>query len=209
MTGPRSDVLAWIGSDVVDADGQKIGTVEDVYLDNDTGEPEWLAVKTGLFGSRQSFVPLRGASASDRGIQVPYGKEAVKGAPQVDPDGDLDPAEEDRLYRHYESPGLAAGADGDRDGDGADDGVVQREPVPVSPVGGTEGPDAGAGAAEQAPSAVPVPMPATEPTPPPFDVEQVEGTDAPRRDEPVGEGGERRRRVRRYVIERVVVEDDI
>jgi uncharacterized protein (TIGR02271 family) len=86
---------------VVGTDGTKIGGVGQVYADDDNGQPNWVTVKTGLFGTRESFVPLEGARVEGDDIVVPYTKDQVKDAPGVDPDGHLDPAEEDRLYQHY------------------------------------------------------------------------------------------------------------
>ena len=56
---------------------------------------------TGMFGTKQSFVPIEGATTSDDGIRVPFEKATVKDAPKVEPDGALSPQEEDELYRHY------------------------------------------------------------------------------------------------------------
>jgi uncharacterized protein (TIGR02271 family) len=95
------ELTSWRGREVRDSDGNKIGSVEEVYLDDQTGKPEWLAVKTGLFGSKQSFVPIEGASPSGDAISVSYAKDQVKDAPGVDPDGELSQDEERRLYRHY------------------------------------------------------------------------------------------------------------
>ncbi|WP_305784462.1 PRC and DUF2382 domain-containing protein [Symbioplanes lichenis] len=97
----RTDISQLYGRDVYGRDGDKIGSVDDVYLEARTGEPEWLAVKTGLFGLKQSFVPLRGADISADRVQVPFAKEQVKDAPRIDPDGQLSHQEEDDLYRHY------------------------------------------------------------------------------------------------------------
>ena len=58
----QQDVRAWRGLNLVDRDGDKIGKIEDVYLDRSSGEPEWVAVKTGLFGTNVSFVPIGDAS---------------------------------------------------------------------------------------------------------------------------------------------------
>jgi uncharacterized protein (TIGR02271 family) len=97
----REDTLTWRGQDIVDRDGDKIGTVEEIYLDAETDEPEWALVTTGMFGSKQSFVPLREASHDDDGVRVPYEKAQVKDAPTVEPDGELSKPEEAELYRHY------------------------------------------------------------------------------------------------------------
>jgi uncharacterized protein (TIGR02271 family) len=86
---------------LIDADGDKVGAIEDIYLDQETDEPEWVAVKTGLLGSRLSFVPLGEATQEGEDIRVPYDKDHIKGAPNVDPDGQLSQAEETELYRYY------------------------------------------------------------------------------------------------------------
>ena len=96
------DVQTWRGMKVVDADGDKIGTIEDVYLDRQTGEPEWATVKTGVFGLKKSFVPIRDAEVTDDNeVRVPVQKEQVKDAPRVDPEGELSPDEERQLWEHY------------------------------------------------------------------------------------------------------------
>jgi uncharacterized protein (TIGR02271 family) len=97
----EQDVRTWRGHTLVDRDGDKIGKIEDVYLDRGTGEPEWVAVKTGLFGSNVSFVPIEGATQQGDDVQVAYEKDLVKDAPNIDPDGELSPEEERRLYQHY------------------------------------------------------------------------------------------------------------
>jgi uncharacterized protein (TIGR02271 family) len=98
----QHDVRAWIGHTVVDRDGDKVGKVQDVYLDRHSEEPEWLAVKTGLFGSNVSFVPVQNATtAEDDTIRVEHEKDRIKDAPNVDPDGELSTDEERRLYEHY------------------------------------------------------------------------------------------------------------
>jgi uncharacterized protein (TIGR02271 family) len=95
------DLQAWHGRNLIDRDGDKIGSIENVYLDEETGRPEWLTVKTGLFGSRESFVPTAEARAEGDSVRVPYEKAQVKDAPNVDADGALSQEEEGRLYRHY------------------------------------------------------------------------------------------------------------
>jgi uncharacterized protein (TIGR02271 family) len=90
-----------IGRTLFDADGDRIGKIQDVYLDDQTGQPEWFAVSTGWFGSRISFVPIQGASSEDDDLAVPYSKNQVKEAPNAEPDGRLTQEEEARLYSHY------------------------------------------------------------------------------------------------------------
>ncbi|HEV2059821.1 MAG TPA: PRC-barrel domain-containing protein, partial [Solirubrobacteraceae bacterium] len=65
------DLQNWPGETLYDGDGSKIGEITEIYVDRATGEPAWLAVKTGLFGSNVSFVPLREAARAEDGIRVP------------------------------------------------------------------------------------------------------------------------------------------
>jgi uncharacterized protein (TIGR02271 family) len=97
----NDQLLQQRGQDLYDSNGDKIGKIEEIYLDSDSGRPEWALVNTGLFGTKSSFVPLRDASDSGDGVTVPYDKAQVKDAPTMDADGDLSPAEEDELYRYY------------------------------------------------------------------------------------------------------------
>ncbi len=89
-----------IGSTAHGADG-KLGTVGEVYLDDETGRPEWATVRTGLFGTKEAFVPLAQADLTGDDLRVPYDKETVKNAPHIGTDGHLSPAEESELYRYY------------------------------------------------------------------------------------------------------------
>ncbi len=89
-----------IGSTAHGADG-KLGTVGEVYLDDETGRPEWATVRTGMFGTKESFVPLADADLSGSDLRLPYDKDKVKHAPQIDTDGHLSPTEEAELYRYY------------------------------------------------------------------------------------------------------------
>src|SRR3954469_20906859 len=101
MAQTRDDVLSWRGQTMFDNDGDKIGKVDEIYLDQQTDEPEWAVVTTGLFGTKQSFVPISDATATGDGVRVPYEKSQVKDAPRIDPDGALSHEEEGELYRHY------------------------------------------------------------------------------------------------------------
>jgi uncharacterized protein (TIGR02271 family) len=98
------NITAFRGRDAIDANGEKIGSIDEIYEDTETGKPEWLAVKTGLFGSKVSFIPLAEASESTDGIRVPYTKSQVKDAPNADADNGLSQEEERRLYSHYGLP---------------------------------------------------------------------------------------------------------
>ena len=94
-------VDTWRGRTLLDRDGGRIGTIDAIYLDDRTGEPEWALVNTGLFGTKSSFVPLAQAFQSDLDVLVPYDKQLVEDAPRVDPDQHLSEAEERQLWQHY------------------------------------------------------------------------------------------------------------
>jgi len=100
-------------STVFATDGDKIGSVGQVYLDDVTNEPTFVTVKTGLFGARETFVPLQQAQITADGITVPFEKSFVKDAPNVDADGSLTPEEEQRIYEYYSMEYSAADYDGD------------------------------------------------------------------------------------------------
>jgi uncharacterized protein (TIGR02271 family) len=97
-----TEVYDWRGRTVVDRDGDKIGTLDEIYLDSQTNEPEWALVHTGLFGTKSSFVPLEGAAPAGEDVRVAYAKDQVKDAPSIDADGALSREEESELYRHYD-----------------------------------------------------------------------------------------------------------
>ena len=94
-------IRTWQGRTMVDRDGGRIGPIDAIYLDDQTGEPEWALVTTGLFGTKSSFVPLAQATQTGEEVRVPYDKQLVKDAPRVDPDQHLSEAEERQLWRHY------------------------------------------------------------------------------------------------------------
>jgi uncharacterized protein (TIGR02271 family) len=102
MTISENDISTVLDQTAYGSDGDKIGTVGQVYLDDRTGRPEWVTVTTGLFGTKQSFVPVAEADVSGDGLRLPYDKDKVKGAPQVEPEqGHLSEDEEAELYRYY------------------------------------------------------------------------------------------------------------
>jgi uncharacterized protein (TIGR02271 family) len=87
---------------VVDPRGEKIGSVKQVWLDGQTGDPVWASVHTGMFGMKESFVPLQRAELQNDQVQVPVAKEKVKDAPKIDAAGDrMSEAEQAALYQHY------------------------------------------------------------------------------------------------------------
>ena len=100
MTDPQQ----LYGTEITTGDGSNLGKVEEVYLDQATGRPEWAEVKTGLFGSKTSLVPLATAQADHGALRVPFEKDQVKAAPHHDPGHTLSQEEEARLFEHYGVP---------------------------------------------------------------------------------------------------------
>jgi len=99
----------WIGRNAYDQSGDKLGEITDIYYDDRTGRPEWVGVKTGLFGSKTTFVPIHGAQMrtggdadDDQGLQLAFDADQVKGAPRIDTDNDhMSPDEERNLWSYY------------------------------------------------------------------------------------------------------------
>jgi len=99
-----TEAYGWHGRELVDGQGAKVGTVAEIYLDGQTGKPEWALVKGGLFGSRQHFVPLAGAAPDGEAVRVQVSKDQVKDAPGVEAGSELSQDEERRLFEHYGVP---------------------------------------------------------------------------------------------------------
>jgi uncharacterized protein (TIGR02271 family) len=114
-----------IDSAVVDPAGNKLGKVGNVYLADATRQPEWITVKTGLFGTKESFVPLSGAHTDKDGVHVRVDKDAVSDAPRIDADGHLSPEESAQLYQHYGLPVPRTSPDGRMDDRGQGRGMGQ------------------------------------------------------------------------------------
>ena len=92
MTHTEAAVAEWRGRDAVDSEGDKIGSIDEIYMDAETGRPEWLAVKTG-------------------DVRLPYDKQQVKDAPTAEADGELSHEEEAALYSHYDLSYPGVGSD--------------------------------------------------------------------------------------------------
>ena len=108
-----------IGRTAIGPDGDKIGKVGQLYLDDATGQPEWVTVSTGLFGTRESFAPLYNSTVRDDQLVLAVPRQLVKDAPNVEDDGHLDDAEAAALYQHYAGYlGAASGYQGSQIGDG-------------------------------------------------------------------------------------------
>ena len=128
MTTPaRWDTL--IGATAIGSDGDKLGKVGQIYLDQATGEPAWVTVSTGLFGARQSFAPLQGATVRDDQVILAVPRDLVKDAPNIDDDGHLDPSETGTLYQHYAGYLRRGGQPHGRDSSGptTDDAMTRSE----------------------------------------------------------------------------------
>jgi len=95
------NIQQWRGAKAVDVDGDKVGTIDEVYLDRGSERPEWVTVTTGLFGTRTTFVPIVDAEFTDGEVRLAYTKDQIKDAPNVDADGALSRDEEQHLYEHY------------------------------------------------------------------------------------------------------------
>lgn len=97
-----------VGATAYGSDGEKVGTVGQVFLDDASGQPEWVTINTGLFGMSESFVPLANARAEGDRLEIGYPKDLVKDAPRIDAEHHLSAEEEETLYRHY-GLGMAQG----------------------------------------------------------------------------------------------------
>jgi len=101
MTGQTTYAYDWVGREIIDNDGKKVGTVEELYCEDGTANPEWAAVRIGMLGSKLKFVPITHVEPHGTQLQVPYDKDQIKDAPNVKPGADLSSREEERLCAHY------------------------------------------------------------------------------------------------------------
>jgi uncharacterized protein (TIGR02271 family) len=109
------------GAPVYDTARDKIGSVDEVFLDQQTGQPEWIGVGTGFFGNKRLLVPITGADISDDGVTVRYSKEQVKDSPDIGGEM-ISPQQEREMYSYYGIPYGTTASDtvlpeGDRDYD--------------------------------------------------------------------------------------------
>ena len=146
----RQQITTVLDRPVYDAQGNKIGEAKHVFLDDASGRPEWVSVRTGLFGTSESFVPIHDATVVEDHLQVAYPKDKVKDAPAVDVDagGHLSEGEEHRLYDYYgvdldavwaesNRPGETGRGQGVGAGKGAAAGADMRSGKVKSPGAGT------------------------------------------------------------------------
>ena len=97
------NVAEWHGKMLVDREGERIGKLQDVYVDVENDEPQFATVKEGLIGRHLTFVPLSGITLGPDDLQVTVTKEQVKSAPNIELHGEeLSQADESALYHHYE-----------------------------------------------------------------------------------------------------------
>ena len=92
----------WIGRDAYDVDADRVGEITDIYYDDASGRPEWVTVRTGLFGMKRTFVPIHGSAPhGESDLRLAYDKGTIKDAPRVDPEEHLSSDEERQLWAHY------------------------------------------------------------------------------------------------------------
>jgi len=111
------------GAPVYDGAGDQIGKVEEIFVDTDSQNPEWIGLGTGFFGTKRVLVPIQGVQPEGDGIAVAYEKDLVKGSPDID-DDQISAETERELYAYY---GLDGVSGGDVPSGGAGDTVTRHE----------------------------------------------------------------------------------
>ena len=103
LPGPEA-THRWQGRILVDHDGEPLGSIEAIYLDKATNQPEWALLEAGATGPAPTFVPLVSADEEGDTVRVPFAKTLVEGAPGMAADRELSEDQEGELYRHYGVP---------------------------------------------------------------------------------------------------------
>jgi hypothetical protein len=101
MAPEQGSALDWEGRTVLDRGGEKIGTIEEVFLVEETGRPEWGLVKIGRIKSHTTLVPLTRAQPVQEGVKLAYEKQLVQDAPRIDPGAEPSEQQVTEVYRHY------------------------------------------------------------------------------------------------------------
>lgn len=97
----QQDPQQYIHRAAVDGEGNRIGKISKVYLDDQTGAPKWVLVETGLFGTKDSFAPVHGSRFDEELVVLAVSKDQVKDAPNIDRDAHISDAEQDALRQYY------------------------------------------------------------------------------------------------------------
>jgi uncharacterized protein YrrD len=101
MTTSQDDAQQYIHRAAVDPEGNRIGKISKVYLDDQTGQPQWVLVETGLFGTRDSFAPVHGSRFDEELVVLAVSKDQVKDAPSIDRDAHISDSEQGALRQYY------------------------------------------------------------------------------------------------------------
>ena len=96
-----TDAFDWEGRTVLDSAGDKVGKIEEIFLVEETGRPEWALVKLGRLKGRATLVPLTRARPSEQGVAVHVGRDVIADAPEIDARAEPSDQQVDALYRHY------------------------------------------------------------------------------------------------------------
>jgi hypothetical protein len=166
------DYGEWPGRDVLDSGGERLGGVREIYLDRETGRPEWVLVDVD--GDEARFVPLADAAVESQTIRVAHSAAAIRNAPGIGAEPRIDQSEERRLYDHYGLGYVDAGS-----GLPAEEPIREHEPSAAGPTPtawGAPDPEPSSwsdAAGEDEPSNL-APLPANPPSP-----EELEAADIP------------------------------
>ena len=160
-----SDALGWIGSRVDDIYGAAVGRLEDVWIDPGTGTPRWLLVKEGRFNGRTTLIPFEDATAGAGHVWIPYEREAIRAAPEIEPGAPLTQQVESELREHFRAHAPAAVSHRGHTEPGGP-APTPLQPPPASPAE-EAGPRLGAARPAPEPPRTPDPEPAPAPGPAP------------------------------------------
>ena len=119
------------GQTAVDVNGAKLGKIGQVYVDDQTGQPLWVTITTGMFGTKQNFAPLYGSRSDGGDLHLAVTKDMVTGAPGVEADGHIEDSENEALYTYYDgyldSNGRTRDQGRDTSGPATDDAMTRSE----------------------------------------------------------------------------------
>lgn len=83
------------------ADGTEVGHVDAIYVDTESGRPEWVGLKAESPEPRLRLVPLSDVEQTSGALHVPYPADRVRGVPLFEVGRQLSAQDEATLYAHY------------------------------------------------------------------------------------------------------------
>jgi uncharacterized protein (TIGR02271 family) len=150
MQTTENQAAQLFGYDVIDGEGNKVGSVDNVWVDDATNELEFIGVKTGWLMGKTHVIPVSDAQIGNDSITVSFPQDTIKDAPSFGGDHELSSEEEDQIYSHYGVQRSTAPSPSGLPAGGTTEGFSDTNTGTTSSYGGTDTGMAATGEGDQA-----------------------------------------------------------